>query len=137
MAKRASTDRSLDHRVLMIEELFRVSVPVNNTTLKGGKQVGNLGDECLQYIVLRTWQRWKPSQIADVLGISSHSVRSVLYRFSRDASNFWDSKIVVPIASPDRRRPTRFLCRFNGEQFTSKGRAESHCYETMFSPEAI
>ena len=137
MVKRAVTDSALEHRAPMIEELFRTGPPVNNTTLKGGKQVGNLGDECLQYIVLRTWQHWKPSQIADVLGISSQSVRSVLYRFHHSAENFWDAKIVVPIAAPDRRRATRYLCRFHGEQFTIRGRAEGHCWETVFGPDGF
>ena len=121
----------------MIEELFRDHLPVNNTMLRGDVQVGNLGDEMLQYIMFRTWQRWKPSQIADVLGISPKSVRSVLFKFRSDASNFWDSKIVTPIASSDRRRASRYLCRFHGEQFTTKGKAEAHCWYTMFEPEAL
>lgn len=137
MPKRSPVDVPFDHRTPMIEELFRDHMPVNNTTLRGKVQVGNLGDEMLQYIMFRTWQRWKPSQIADVLGISAKSVRSVLHRFKRDASNFWDSKIVTPIAASDRRRATRYLCRFHGEQFTSRGRAESHCWDTVFEPIAL
>ena len=121
----------------MIEELFRDHLPVNNTTLRGKAQVGNLGDEMLQYIIFRTWQRWKPSQIADILGISAKSVRSVLHRFKSDASNFRDSKIVTPVSSSDRRRANRYLCRFHGEQFASKGTAESHCWETVFEPGAM
>lgn len=116
----------------MLEELFRAGPPMNNTTLKGGKQVGNLSDECLQFIMLKTWMRWKPSQIADVLGISSHSVRSALRMFRRDAAQFRDSKIVMAITSPDRRRSRRYICRFHGEQFMRSPDASNHCWEVMF-----
>ncbi len=39
--------------VAMFEEMFRTGPPINTTKLKGGKQVGNLGDECPQFIPLR------------------------------------------------------------------------------------
>ena len=115
----------------MLEDAFRAGPPLNNT-LKFGKQVGKLSDECFQFILLKTWQKWKPSQIADALGISSHSVRSVLRRFSRDASLFSRANIVVRIASPDRRRVDRYLCRFHGEQFSAWGKAENHCFYEVF-----
>lgn len=137
MPRNASTNYPLDHKVLMLEQLFRDYLPVNNATLRGGRQVGNLSDECLQYIVLRSWQNWKPSQIADVLGISSHSVRSSLRLFKRDSTRFRESKIVVAIASPDKRRSTRYLCRFHGEQFMRVGPAVTHCWVEMFRLDSV
>ena len=37
----------------MSEEMFRTGPPINTTKLKGGKRVGNLADECRQFIPLR------------------------------------------------------------------------------------
>ncbi len=39
--------------VAMFEEMFRTGPPIDTTKLKGGMQVTNLGDECLQFIPLR------------------------------------------------------------------------------------
>ena len=123
----------LDHRILMLEELFLDGAPVNNTTLRGGKQVGNLSNECLQYIIHRSYQGWKPSQIADSLGIETGGVKFVFSSFRTDAAKFYEAKIVVRIAAPGDRGVDKFLCRIHGEQFTKASDANNHCWEEFFA----
>ena len=120
----------------MLEDAFRAGPPLNNTTLKSNKQVGNLSNESCQFILLKSWQNWKPSQTAEILGISSHSVRSVLRRFRSAAHHFFTANIVVRIASPDRRRVDRYLCRIHGEQFSKQSEAGNHCWGELFGPES-
>ena len=106
--------------------------PVNTTKLKGAKQVGNLGDECLQFILLRGWQHRKPSQVADVLRISSHTMRSSQKLAYQGAARFLTSKIIMAIRVPGRRRSNRYLCRFHGEQFMTPEGADDQCWAQVF-----
>ena len=123
----------LDHQVLMLEELFFRGPPVNNTTLRGRKQVGNLSDECLQYVILRTYQNWKPSQIAESLGINAGGVNYAIKLFNRNAEKFYDAKVVVKITDPSGHRENRFLCRLHGEQFLRNPPANNHLWEELFA----
>jgi hypothetical protein len=122
----------LDHHVPMLQELFFRGAPVNNTTLKGGKQVGNLSDECLQYIIFRSYQNWKLSQIADSLGIKINGVKYAINLFRRNSEQFYEAKIVVKIADPGGQGGSRFLCRIHGEQFMRNPEANNHLWEEMF-----
>ena len=123
----------LDHRILMLEELFIHGAPVNNTTLRGGKQNGNLSHECLQYIVHRTYQGWKPSQIADSLGIDAGGVKTELTAFRKDAMRFYEAKVVERINAPGARVDDKFLCRLHGEQFKQLSDANNHCWAHTFA----
>jgi len=116
----------------MLEELFRTDPPVNTTKLKGALQLGNPGDECLQFIPFRGWQHRKPSQVADVLRISSHTMRSSLKLAFQGAARFLTSKIIRVIQVPGRRRSDRHLCRFHAEQFMTPGEADNHCWAQVF-----
>jgi hypothetical protein len=123
----------LNHRVLMLEELFLHGPPVNNTTFRGDKQIGNLSNECLQYITHRVYQGWKPSQIADSLGIDAGGVKFVLNSFHRSAMKFYEAKVVERIKAPDDRGDDKFLCRIHGEQFRRLSDANNHCWAQLFA----
>lgn len=131
--KNCLTQQLLAHRILMLEELFLRGVPVNNTTLRGGKQVGNLSTECLQYIIYRSYQDWKPSQIADSLGITTGGVKFEISSFHKDAVKFYRAKIVERIEAPDDRNDAKYLCRLHGEQFNLVSDANNHCWTEIFS----
>jgi len=117
----------------MLEELFLHGAPVNNTTLRGGKQVGNLSNECLQYIIHRSYQSWKPSQIADSLDINTGGVKIELTSFRKDAMKFYEAKVVERIKAPEGRGGDKFLCRLHGEQFRLLSDANNHCWTQMFA----
>ena len=51
-------------RVLMLEELFQSGLQPSNATLQGDHKIENLSDDVSQFIVLKSWERWKPSEIA-------------------------------------------------------------------------
>ena len=125
-------DAPLQHRVLTLEELFLHGSPVNNTTLRGGKPTGKLSDECLQYIAYRSYQGWKNSQIADVLGIGAGAVKTQLRLLRDSATMFYEVKIVVRIEATDGRVNAKYLCRLHGEQFTLASDANNHCWITLF-----
>ena len=108
---------SVDRKDLILGELIRTDPPIITTRLKCTKQAGDPGDECLQFIVLRGWHRWKLSQVAGFLGTSSHSVRSPLTLFYLEAARFSISKIGGVVRSPGEHRKNRCLCRFHGERF--------------------
>ena len=125
-------DAPLTHRVLTLEELFLHGPPVNNTALRGGKPVGKLSDECLQYIVYRSYQGWKNSQIADVLGISNGTVKAQLRLLQNSAEKFYEVKIVMRIEATDGRGNAKYLCRLHGEQYALASDANNHCWVELF-----
>jgi hypothetical protein len=140
MSKKPKKERNkkfvpLEHNLMLLEGLFQHGPPVNNTTLKGGKPVGKLSDECFQYIAFRTHMRWKPSQIAEVLGVSSRAVNKSLRLFRSDANKFFDFRIVVRIESFDKRNPPSYLCRLHGEQFSVMADANNHCWFEVLNGE--
>ena len=130
--KHRQSQSPLTHQIPMLEELFFRGPPVNNTTLRGGKQVGNLSDECLQYVVLRIYQTWKLSQIADSLGIKKSGVKYAIKLFRRNSEKFYEAKVVVKITNPSGKGGHRFLCRIHGEQFMHNPAANNHLWEELF-----
>jgi hypothetical protein len=118
----------LEHKMVLLDELFQQGAPVNNTTLKGGKSVGNLSAECMQFIAVKTYQDWKPSQIATALGVSTRKVSSSLRLLRNDARKFFELRIVVRIESFNTKLPPAFLCRLHGEQFPVMSDANNHCW---------